>query len=165
MTANPIIRILRPEQVSVQDIAVTADIFFRAVREGTTDHYDTDQRTAWAPALPDAAKWGDRLRGQTIVTAEFESEIVGFTSLRTDSHVDLCFVAPGQHRQGIGSRLLSALEELARADGHTALSADVSLAAQKLFLGCGWTAIHERLAMKRGVGLINFRMEKNLGAD
>lgn len=165
MTTGPIIRTIRPEEVSIQNVAVTADIFFRAVREGTRDHYDEHQRTAWAPALPDAAEWADRLRGQTIVTAEFEGEIVGFTSLRTDGHVDLCFVAPGQHRQGIGSRLLSALEELARADGHTALSADVSLAAQKLFLGCGWTVIRERLAMKRSVGLINFRMKKNLGAD
>lgn len=165
MTAGPIIRTIRPEKVSAPDVAITADIFFRAVREGTKDHYDADQRTAWAPALPDAAEWADRLRGQTIVTAEFGGEIVGFASLRADGHVDLCFVAPGQHRQGIGSRLLSVMEELARAGGHTALSADVSLAAQKLFLGCGWTVIRERLAMKRGVGLINFRMEKNLGAD
>lgn len=164
MTAGPIIRTVRPQDLSAEDVAVTADIFFRAVLDGTRDHYDENQRTAWAPALPDAAIWADRLRDQTVVMALYEDEITGFSSLRPDSHVDLCFVVPGQHRKGIGRRLLSAVEKEARAAGHTALTADVSLAAQRLFLICGWTVIRERVVTKRGVGLINYQMKKDLGA-
>jgi len=163
MTAGPIMRTIRPEDLSAEDVAVTADIFFHAVNEGTTDHYDAGQRTAWAPALPDAAIWADRLRDQTVIMALYGDDIAGFASLRPDSHVDLCFVVPCHHRKGIGRRLLSTVEKEARGAGHTTLTADVSLAAQRLFLGGGWSVIRERVVTKRGVGLINFQMKKDLG--
>lgn len=164
ITADVIIRTIGPGGLTAQDLAATADIYFRAVRQGTQDHYTERQRAAWAPQTSDPAVWADRLNGQTVFIAESAGDIVGFVSLRPDRNVDFCFVDPAWHRLGIGHRLLAALEKRARKDCLTILSADVSLAADRLFLGQGWIMVKEQSVTTNGVNLTNFRMEKTIDA-
>lgn len=155
---------LRIRPADPQDPAKTAGIFFRAVRDGTRDAYDERQRAAWAPGIPDATAWTDRLRDQTVFVAETAGDIVGFVALRPAGHVDLIFVAPEWHRLGIGRHLLDELERHARAQGLLLLSADVSLSAKRLFLGHGWRVLKAQSVTTNGADLTNFRMEKALDA-
>ena len=52
-----------------------------------------------------------------LVVAELDSAIAGVASLRSSGEIQLCYVAPGSQRVGIGTALLVALENQARASG------------------------------------------------
>ncbi len=95
------------------DARATAQIFFDSVRLGTRDYYDKAQRLAWAPRVPEATKWLDRLKSQTVLVAERNGRVVGFMTLTAEGSIDLAYVAPDAIGQGIGKALYDAILSVA----------------------------------------------------
>jgi putative acetyltransferase len=144
------------------DAVATAKIFFDAVRLGSVGHYDEAQRRAWAPEIPDNSNWLERLMSQTVLVAEQDSEAVAFMTLRTDGHIDLAFVSPGQIGQGIAHKLYLALEARAISTQMKRLTCDASLMARPFFERQGWRVVVEQSVSRDEVSLTNFVMEKIL---
>jgi len=151
---------LRPMRAG--DIPALSRIFYDAIQVGAARHYDAAQRRAWCPAPPDPLQWADRLSAQSVTVAEIGARLAGFMSLRADGHIDLAFVAPDSAGQGIGSRLLSAVEREARHWGIPTLSVEASLGARALFAREGWVLLREQIVHRDGIALTNFAIEKRL---
>ncbi|WP_306256627.1 hypothetical protein [Pararhizobium sp. IMCC21322] len=56
-------------QFQDRDAPAAANLFFEAVQTGAKAVYTQEQRNAWAPAIPDVAKWRDRMAAQYSVMA------------------------------------------------------------------------------------------------
>ncbi|MCY1125971.1 GNAT family N-acetyltransferase [Frigidibacter sp. RF13] len=130
------IRPYRPE-----DRAAAAHIFYRAVREGAADHYDADQRAAWAPSPePDYAS-PSKLERQWCWIAERDGAPVGFMSLERDGYLDMAFVLPEEMGRGTARALYAALIERARAEGLRRLWVTGSHLARRFFLARDWRVV------------------------
>ncbi len=83
-------------------------------------------------------------------------------TLRNDGVLDLAFVDPAFTGRGIGGLLLRKIIETAKVRGLERLHTDASLVAYPLFRRHGWTVVRRRTVRRRGVNLINLRMELTL---
>jgi putative acetyltransferase len=157
--------ITRIRPLAVDDAPDVADIFFRAVHEGTRDFYTDEQRTAWAGERPNPDGWRQKISGMTGFVAEADSRLVGFMTIDADGYIDLAFVLPIAAGTGIGWQLYKTVEEKARALGVEVLTTEASMRARPFFERQGWSVVAEQTVVKRGVGLTNFRMKKVLSFD
>lgn len=137
-------------------------IFFDAVRKGAAGFYDEAQRMAWMPSAPSGPGWVTRLASQKTLVARISGHPVGFMTLDAEGYIDLAFVAPDHHRQGIGQALYEQIETLARDAGAPRLYSQASFLARGLFAKNGWDVVRKQRIEKAGVTLTNFLMEKRL---
>lgn len=144
------------------DAEATALIFYDAVRRGSGAHYTDTQKRAWAPSVPDIESWLARIAPQTALVAELDDRVVGFMTLTEEGCIDLAFVAPDQMGRGVATQLYVSLCEAAAVNGLRRLWTDASHAARRFFEREGWTVVKTQTAVRNGVALTNFRMEKIL---
>lgn len=144
------------------DAAALAALFYESVHKGARRAYDAAQRRAWAPRVPDAAAWRDRLSAQTVLVAERDGDPVGFMTLREDGRIDLAFVAPAAIGQGVARALYDEILQEARQAGMPRLHAEASLMARPFFERQGWSVIVPETVVRDGVSIPRFRMEKRL---
>ncbi len=98
-----------------------------AIREVACTHYTSEQIEAWAGRLSPAS-YSEPIEDKIMFVAVDTGRICGFSQLDPKkSVVEAVYVLPSHLRQGLGNRLLCALESIARASGLTQLTLDASL--------------------------------------
>jgi putative acetyltransferase len=83
------------------DAPTIARLFYETVRSVNRADYSAEQVEAWAPAIPEAGKWHARTAGRKTLVAEEGGEVVGFSELKKDGHLDMFYLrkdAVGGHR-------------------------------------------------------------------
>ena len=151
---------LRPFRSS--DIAETARLYYRSVREGTVTCYNEAQRKAWAPEVPDQDWWAEKLGRQQVFVADHAGTMAGFMTLEQDGEIDLAFVAPEYIGRGVAWLLYQAVMNEARQKGLQKLTAHASYLARPFFERQGWSVCKEQSVTRNGVALTNFVMELSL---
>ncbi|MBY5363684.1 GNAT family N-acetyltransferase [Rhizobium leguminosarum] len=69
-------------------------------------------------------------------------KVIGTASLDGDV-IRTVFVSPAAQRQGVGTKLMAVIEELAREAGVGTLSVPSSVTAEQFYLGLGYQAVHD----------------------
>lgn len=146
------------------DVGATAQIFFDAVRLGTTEYYDDRQRRAWAAKVPDNDEWRERLQSQHSYVAQLNTKLVGFMTLAGNGHIDLAFVAPDLIGKGVARALYERVETEALRLGIRRLDTDASYLARRFFERQGWSVLRQQSVSMGEVSLTNFAMEKHLNS-
>ena len=108
------------------DTPMLAAIFVATIQELTGDDYSEAQQEAWASAVEDEEKFGQRLASELTLVATLQNSPVGFAALKGPDHIDMLYVHPGAVGQGVAAMLCDALEKLAGARGATKLTVDAS---------------------------------------
>lgn len=139
-----------------------AQVFDRAVREGTVGAYDAAQRAAWASAMDTPPDWSRRLSEEITLVAERDGRVAGFMTLGRDGFLDLAFVLPEAMGTGVAAALHDRVLVEADARGMTRLTTDASHLARRFFLKQGWRDLGERQVELGGTLLPSFGMEKRL---
>jgi putative acetyltransferase len=133
-----IIRQYRPE-----DRACAAEIYFRAIMEGTAGRIGKAERSAWARSpTPDLSK-PDKLLDQWCWIAEEDGQATGFMSLCHDGLLDMAFVLPEVMGQGTAAALYDTLLAKARAEGLDRLTVLASPFSRSFLLKRGWQVDRE----------------------
>ncbi|GMG81120.1 hypothetical protein LNKW23_03320 [Paralimibaculum aggregatum] len=152
------------------DAGPAAALFFRAVREGAARAYSPAQCAAWAPAVPETARWHERMAGGISLVATRGGRLAGFMTLSRigaagpgSAHLDLAFVAPEEMGQGTAGALHEALLAEARAAGISRLTTEASRQARPFLARRGWQVLREQVAVRAGVSLPNTVMALALG--
>ena len=154
---EPLIREFRPG-----DEAALAAVLGSAVHDLAKADYTPEQLAAWAPAVFDEARWGERVRALHPFVAEIEGTPVGYADLQPSGYIDHFFVTGTHARRGIGSALMARIEREARARGIAELFANVSLTAERFFARHGFLVEARQVVVSRGVELANARMRRRL---
>lgn len=156
---------LNIREFSEDDATATAQIFFDAVRLGTTEYYDERQRIAWAEQVPDDDDWYKRLQSQYSLVAQLNTRLVGFMTLDGYGHIDLAFVAPDLIGKGVARALYERIEAEALRLGIERLDTEASYMARRFFERQGWSVVRQQSVVKGDVSLTNFAMEKRVNSE
>ena len=147
-----------------RDSDALGQLYFRAVHEGAAGAYDAAERKAWAPDVPSGAEWSLRLGRSVTFVAERRGVAVGFmTFVPETGYIDLAFVAPEVMGQGVAHELYGAVEQAARAAGHSEMTTAASLVARPFFERQGWEVREREDVSRGGAVLTRFQMAKRLG--
>jgi putative acetyltransferase len=144
------------------DTPVLAAIFAASVEELTGDDYSETQQEAWASAVDDEEKFGQRLASELTLVATLQNSPVGFAALKGPDHIDMLYVHPSAVGQGVASMLCDALEKLAGGRGAKNLTVDASDNAMEFFLKRGYVAMQRNTVTVNGEWLANTTMQKAL---
>ena len=134
-----------------------------AIRDVASTHYTPEQIEAWAGRLSPAS-YGEPIENKILFVAVDAGQICGFSQLDPEnSVVEAVYVLPSHLRRGLGGRLLSALESIARASGLTQLTLDASLNSVPFYERASYRRVcstdHE---LKPGVSIPCMVMRKEL---
>lgn len=140
-------------------------LFKCAVLEGAARDYSPEQLLGWANAIEGEKTWAQRLSGQMVLICERDGRLAGFAAMEANGHLDLMFVHPQHHRQGIASTLYSTLEAWAGTQGIRRIFTEASLTALPFFEKQGFEVIERQTVVRNGIAFGNFRMKKNLLAN
>ena len=152
--------------LSRHDSREAARLFCETVHAINTRDYTPAQVDAWAPdddAFIDAM--ADKLASQRGVGIRERGVLIGFGTLDEHGNIDMLYTHRDRQGQGVASRILLELESMAVASGNALICADVSLTARPFFAHRGYAVVRRQTVMRRGVGLVNFRMDKRLAED
>jgi putative acetyltransferase len=146
------------------DAPALARIFHAAVHGIAARHYSPAQIAAWAPAVPDPARFLARgTDGRTLLVAEGEDGApVAYGDVEPDGHIDHLFCRPDAAGTGVTATLYEALEAAAIAQGIARLYTEASEPARRFFEKRGFTLLHRRDFELAGVPIHNYAMEKRL---
>lgn len=153
---------LRVRRFRTEDAASLAEVFDRAVREGTVGAYDADQRAAWASALDAPPDWCRRLSEEITLVAERDGQLVGFMTLGRDGFLDLAFVLPEAMGTGVAAAVHDRMLAEAEARNLSRLTTEASHLARRFFIKQGWQELGEVKVSLGGINLTSFSMEKRL---
>lgn len=135
----------------------------RAIRETCAGHYSQEVIQTWAGRLR-PEKYAEAIDLYDFFVAEEDGVVVGFGELgREDGAIQGLYVSPDVKGRGAGWKLLSTLEERARAYGLRSLSLTSSLNAVPFYERAGFKAVGELTeTIGPGVERASVRMFKEL---
>lgn len=144
------------------DAGEIAAIYYNTIRRVNAADYSRQQIEAWAPELPRAEDWRQRMSSYTTVVADDGGTIAGFAELEEDGHIDCFYCHHDYQRRGVGSLVLAEVEKAARSRGIERLYLESSATARPFFEARGFVSLGRRDIVVRGVELENYAMEKHL---
>jgi len=145
------------------DTDATAQIYFRAVREGALAAYSAAEVKAWVPELPEKKAWYQRLNYNRTLIAERNGVAIGFMAMSHAGYIDLAFVAPEEMGKGIADALYGAQLAYGKDEGLPKLTAHASYLARRFFLRHGWTEGEKEIVERNGEKLVRFQMKMEIG--
>lgn len=147
------------------DIRQIVSLFYETVHSVNKQDYSQEQLDAWAPKDEEELKlktWKESMSYNVTYVAEINAEIVGFSDMTQDGHIDRLYIHKNFQGQGIASALVNNLEAEARRLGLIEMGTEASITA-KLFFEClGYRITQSQIVERRGVKLVNFKMTKQL---
>ena len=145
----------------VDDLDVLIDLFTNSVRQVASRDYSPAQIEAWAPVAVNQ-HWTTRLDSRPTYVAEADCEIVGFSDLEPDGHIDMLFVHADHQSQGVARALLDHIHARAHEQGIDRLFTEASITARPFFERNGFEVIGAQDVELRGQTFRNYRMAKRL---
>lgn len=129
----PTIRPYRPE-----DRGQAAQVFYRAVREGSAAHYSVQERESWARSPEPDWNEPDKLLHQWCFVAEENGQMTGFFSMDTTGYLDMAFVIPEAMGDGTAAALYEALMIRAKSAGLTRFTVRAAHQSRRFLSRRGW---------------------------
>jgi putative acetyltransferase len=149
------------QKAKSEDIDQIRLLFFETITHVTIKDYDSSQVETWSAGYSDITGWEKKLLEQYFVVAKINDEVVGFASITPDGCLDYMFVHKNHQREGIASRLFSAIEKYVVEKGLVEIWSDVSITAKPFFLSKGFKISKTYLKELRGVYFPNTIMTKS----
>jgi GNAT superfamily N-acetyltransferase len=144
------------------DAAALARLFYETVHSVNLRDYSAEQVEAWAPEIPDPVIWHRRMIERCTLVAIQDGEPVGFAELESDGHLDMFYCRNDVVGRGVGTQLHDAVEAKAVHLGLARIFTEASITARPFFERRGFRILGEQSVLRRGLSMINFRMEKHL---
>ncbi len=88
------------------DLDALIELFAGSVRQVASRDYSKAQIEAWAPVAVNREHWATRRGSRPTYVAEAVGQIVGFSELEPDGHIDMLFVHADHQGQGVACALL-----------------------------------------------------------
>jgi putative acetyltransferase len=142
------------------DIPATMALFRDTIRRINCRDYTLEQVMAWAPDDIDESRWARKLSSRLSLVAEWDAVLLGFGDIEEDGHLDHLYVHADHQGAGIGRALVQGLEAAVLARGCRRVFTEASITARPFFERHGYHVLQQQTVVCRGIGLVNYRMEK-----
>ena len=154
---------MRIRKFRPHDLGEIAKLYYDTVHTINRRDYTDEQINAWAPRYSDTCFWEDRFKSREVFVVE-EGIIVGFFEFYKCGHIDCFYVHHLWQGKGVGTLMLTHIENLASDLKLDRLFADVSITAKPFFLNKGFKITGEQEVIYNGVKFKNYQMEKHFHA-
>lgn len=145
------------------DLQDVLQLFYDTIQTVNCRDYTAEQIEVWSSgALQNPDRWLDRLQTSMTYVAEINGQLVGFTNLEQDGHIDLFYCHSHYQGQGVGSTLLRQIEATAHTQDIKRLFTEASITAKPFFQRRGFRVVREQQVERNAVQFRNFVMEKVL---
>lgn len=154
--------VIRPYRTD--DAPHMARLYYDAVHGLGRRTYSAAQVAAWAPAPLQPIDVLNRAADgrTTFVAADASDKAVAYVDLEADGHVDHLYCHPDFAGQGVASRLLETVIQLAVEQGLVSLYVEASELARPVFARHGFAVTARRDFEVRGVPIHNYAMRRDL---
>ena len=139
------------------DCQVLADLFYETVHTVNAGDYTEEQLFAWTAGSVDLDAWNRSFLTHDTVVAFINDKIVGFGDMDRTGYLDRLYVHKDHQRQGVATTICDRLEGAAKAER---ILTHASITAKPFFLARGYRILREQTAVRGGVALGNYVMEK-----
>lgn len=153
---------IRIRAYRAEDLDALIDLFTGSVRQVASRDYSPAQIEAWAPVAVNREQWATRLGSRPTCVAEAGGQIVGFSDLEPDGHIDMLFVHADHQGRGVARALLDHIHVRAHEQGIDRLFTEASITARPFFERNGFEVMKAQDVELRGQSFRNYRMAKNL---
>ncbi len=131
-------------------------LIFDTVRSININDYSQEQVEAWAPDSQIFRTYPESFA----YVAEIDGKIVGFANITPEGYLNRFYTHKDYQGQGMGSLLLTQIEEKAKLLQLPVIRTEASITAKPFFLSKGWIVKEQQTVFLRGLSFINFKMEK-----
>lgn len=147
---------------TASDLPDLAALYQQTVLVHAPQHYSPAQTKVWADFASDADSFRQFILAVTTFVAIDNTGILGFAGIDEDGHVASVYVRQDCIRQGVGSTLMQAVLDYARADHISRLSAEASEFSLGLFEKFGFRLYDTEVVDRRGVVFSRYLVELTL---
>ncbi len=148
------------------DAEAIAHLHRQAVQELAKDHYSLEEREDWSPSVDQGRidKFLNEMKEAIMIVADNDGIVAGFGSIiPSENELHACYVLPSFARQGVGSKIMDKLEEIAKEHGLIMLKLNSSMSAEAFYKAKGFSVVQYRRYTTNGGGQIDsVDMIKNL---
>ena len=144
------------------DLDTLIELFAGSVRQVASRDYSPAQIEAWAPVAVNREHWATRLGSRPTYVAEASGQIVGFSDLEPDGHIDMLFVHADHQGKGVARALLDHIKHRAHEQGIDRLFTEASITACPFFERNLFEVIEAQDVELRGQTFRNYRMAKSI---
>lgn len=152
-----LVRDYRPGEAS--DLA---QLFYETVHSLNAADYTPAQLAAWAPEVPDGAKWEERMAANHTYVAYEEDKLLGFVELTDKGLVHMLYCQKDADREGVGGLLLERVEARAKYLKLGSLTVKSSATSLSFFENNGFKPVKKQMVLRQGTALQTVLMEKGL---
>jgi putative acetyltransferase len=152
---------------TADDIPQLADLFEQSVRAIAPTHYTAEQVEAWASTPQNRDRFETFILGAITFVAEDPTTqtLLGFGSVHSTGYLSALYVSPVCTRQGIGSRLLTTLINIAQTQNADSLFTEASEFSRPLFSRFGFVVYDTEDVARNGVQFRRYLMQRTLRND
>lgn len=147
------------------DTEAIVNLFYETVHSINAMDYSPLQLNAWAPKEERESKiqsWKDSLSQHITFVAKIDDQVVGFSDLTHNGHLDRLFIHKDYQGQGIAKALVDMLESEARKLNIFEIDTEASITAKPFFEHRGYKVVFAQTIERKGVKLNNFKMMKKI---
>jgi putative acetyltransferase len=139
---------------TVNDLQQIRSIFHETVQAFDRTHYTETQVKQWMDMMGGLEKWQTKLcRDKYVVAENKKKEVVGFSSLQDNGCIDMLYVMPTAQKNGIATKLLNSICDIADSAALPLIHIEASLAAVLFFEKNGFQV---NCANAKDVGGVHF---------
>lgn len=153
---------MRLRMAQFSDLEEMQELYVDTIKSICIKDYNEEQIAVWTSTVQNAERWNKVLTDQLVLLAEKNNKIVGYGTLDNGNYIDFFYIHKDFQGQGIANSILSQIESQAKKTGNTLLTSDVSITAKPFFEKKGFKVLKEQKNIRKGIELINFKMEKAL---
>ena len=142
---------LKIRKATVEDADSIRELFRDTITSVNKKDYDEKQIAIWASGSENKNGWEIKITEQNFLVAEIDSKIVGFSSITDEGYIDFMFTHKDHQHQGIATKMLFVLEEIANEKKLEKVWAEVSITARPFFSGKGFRITERFVKEVKGV--------------
>ncbi len=142
---------LKIRKATVEDADSIRELFRDTIISVNKKDYDVKQIAIWASGSENKTAWERKITEQHFLVAEIEFKIVGFSSITHEGYIDFMFTHKDHQHQGIATKMLSGLEEIANEKKLEKVWAEVSITARPFFSAKGFRVTERFVKEVKGV--------------
>ena len=144
-----------------EDCVEIAKLFYNTVHEINAKDYTRQQLDAWATGNIDMHAWDKSFLEHNTLVAEENNVVVGFGDMDDSGYLDRLFIHKDYQDKGIATAIITKLERQAATHDVFVFTTHASITAKPFFEKHGYHVVRENKAIRNGVELTNFIMEKH----
>ncbi len=147
-------------QATLQDLPELKRLFAETILETCKNEYTQGERIVWSNAIYKTEKWKIAVLEEYFIVAEYDEQIVGFSSLKGKDYLNLMYIHKEFTRHGIASLLYKKIKAKSLEFGAKQLTSDVSKTARPFFEKMGFKVIQENKNIIEDQVVINYKMSE-----